>query len=68
MIMVLGPRKKKVEAMAEARAAKDAAKIEAGGHIRDRGDSAPIDEAAAAQTFAVDAGAVEATGQNTAEQ
>jgi translation initiation factor IF-3 len=68
MIMVLGPRKKKVEAMAEARAAKDAAKIEAGGHVRDRGDSAPVDLAAAAETVAADAGAVETTGQDTAEQ
>ena len=68
MIMVLGPRKKKVEAMAEARAAKDAAKIEAGGHIRDRGDSAPAYEADLAENDAVETGEVEAVAQDSAEQ
>ena len=40
MIMVLGPRKKKVEAMAEARAAK-AAKAQDGGRLRDREELVP---------------------------
>jgi len=40
MIMVLGPRKKKVEAMAEARAAK-AAKAQDGGRLRDREEQVP---------------------------
>jgi translation initiation factor IF-3 len=47
MIMVLGPRKKKVEAMAEARAAK-AAKAQDGGRVRDREEQVP-DAADAAQ-------------------
>ena len=68
MIMVLGPRKKKVEAMAEARAAKDAAKIEAGGHIRDRGDSAYAEKLDLLEDDAVETGEVEDSGQDTAEQ
>jgi len=58
MIMVLGPRKKKVEAMAEARAAK-AAKAEPGSR-RDREDfAAPDDELGAAESVAVDGDAAE---------
>jgi translation initiation factor IF-3 len=45
MIMVLGPRKKKVEAMAEARAAK-AAKAGGEGRVRDRDAAAPSDDIA----------------------
>jgi translation initiation factor IF-3 len=59
MIMVLGPRKKKVEAMAEARAAKEAAKVEAGGHIRDRDDSARAAEADVPQTEALEPDEIE---------
>jgi translation initiation factor IF-3 len=46
MIMVLGPRKKKVEAMAEARAAK-AAKAGTDGRARERDAVAPSDVVAA---------------------
>ena len=76
MIMVLGPHKKKTEAMAEARAVKDAAKEQRkaamhgdGGHEADEHDDAEFDETTAADESAeVDAEAEQVAAETEVEK
>ncbi|MFD2006195.1 translation initiation factor IF-3 [Streptomyces narbonensis] len=60
MIMVLGPHKKKTEAMAEAREAQAARKAERQGVAADEADDAPVEEAQVEETEATDAPVAEA--------
>ncbi|CAM5397320.1 hypothetical protein SNARM312S_01741 [Streptomyces narbonensis] len=60
MIMVLGPHKKKTEAMAEAREAQAARKAERQGVAADEADDAPVEEAQVEETEATNAPVAEA--------
>lgn len=60
MIMVLGPHKKKTEAMAEAREAQAARKAERQGVAADEASDAPAEEAQVEETEATEAPVVEA--------